>query len=86
MYVRLLDPASFTEDGYFRTGDLATRSEDGYYTLQGRKSDLIISGGFNIDPREIEEMLATGDDHPPLSAGRMTISAPSRTGASRPPM
>src|SRR6266568_2874239 len=44
-------------DGYFRTGDLAVRSEDGYYTLQGRKSDLIISGGFNIYPREIEEFL-----------------------------
>jgi malonyl-CoA/methylmalonyl-CoA synthetase len=44
-------------DGYFRTGDLATRSPDGYYTLCGRKSDLIISGGFNIYPREIEEWL-----------------------------
>jgi malonyl-CoA/methylmalonyl-CoA synthetase len=44
-------------DGYFRTGDLATRSADGYYTLCGRKSDLIISGGFNIYPREIEEFL-----------------------------
>ncbi|HMF78119.1 MAG TPA: AMP-binding protein [Bryobacteraceae bacterium] len=44
-------------DGYFRTGDLATRSADGYYTLCGRKSDLIISGGFNIYPREIEEWL-----------------------------
>ncbi len=44
-------------DGYFRTGDLAVRSEDGYYTLQGRRSDLIISGGFNIYPREIEEFL-----------------------------
>jgi len=44
-------------DGYFRTGDLATCSEDGYYTLSGRKSDLIISGGFNIYPREIEEFL-----------------------------
>jgi malonyl-CoA/methylmalonyl-CoA synthetase len=44
-------------DGYFRTGDMAVRSEDGYYTLQGRKSDLIISGGFNIYPREIEEFL-----------------------------
>jgi malonyl-CoA/methylmalonyl-CoA synthetase len=43
--------------GYFRTGDLATRSFDGYYTLCGRKSDLIISGGFNIYPREIEEFL-----------------------------
>jgi malonyl-CoA/methylmalonyl-CoA synthetase len=45
------------EDGWFRTGDLATRSDDGYYTLLGRKSDLIISGGFNIYPREIEDLL-----------------------------
>jgi malonyl-CoA/methylmalonyl-CoA synthetase len=44
-------------DRWFRTGDLATRSADGYYTLLGRKSDLIISGGFNIYPREIEELL-----------------------------
>jgi malonyl-CoA/methylmalonyl-CoA synthetase len=44
-------------NGFFRTGDLATRSPDGYYTLCGRKSDLIISGGFNIYPREIEEFL-----------------------------
>ena len=44
-------------DGYFRTGDLAVLEADGYYTLSGRKSDLIISGGFNIYPREIEEFL-----------------------------
>jgi malonyl-CoA/methylmalonyl-CoA synthetase len=48
--------AAFT-DGWFRTGDIASRSPDGYYTLRGRKSDLIISGGFNIYPREIEELL-----------------------------
>ncbi len=46
------------EDGWFKTGDIATRSKDGYYTLCGRRSDLIISGGFNIYPREIEEFLA----------------------------
>jgi malonyl-CoA/methylmalonyl-CoA synthetase len=45
------------EDGWFKTGDLAVRSPDGYYTLSGRRSDLIISGGFNIYPREIEEFL-----------------------------
>ena len=44
-------------DGWFRTGDLAEVSADGYYTLRGRQSDLIISGGFNIYPREIEEFL-----------------------------
>jgi len=49
--------AAFTSDGFFRTGDLASVSADGYYTLLGRKSDVIISGGFNIYPREIEELL-----------------------------
>lgn len=49
--------SAFDEEGYFKTGDMATVSVDGYYTLRGRKSDLIISGGFNIYPREIEEFL-----------------------------
>lgn len=49
-------------DGYFRTGDIAERSADGYYTLKGRRSDLIISGGFNIYPREIEEFLLEQDE------------------------
>jgi malonyl-CoA/methylmalonyl-CoA synthetase len=48
----------FGPDGnWFRTGDLAERSADGYITLRGRRTDLIISGGFNIYPREIEEVL-----------------------------
>ncbi len=45
------------KEGWFRTGDLGERSADGYYTLRGRRTDLIISGGFNIYPREIEEVL-----------------------------
>jgi malonyl-CoA/methylmalonyl-CoA synthetase len=49
--------AAAFRDGWFRTGDLAERSADGYYPLRGRASDLIISGGFNIYPREIEEVL-----------------------------
>ncbi|HEX8154439.1 MAG TPA: AMP-binding protein [Thermoanaerobaculia bacterium] len=49
--------AAFTGDGWFRTGDLASVDADGYVTLLGRKSDLIISGGYNIYPREIEELL-----------------------------
>jgi malonyl-CoA/methylmalonyl-CoA synthetase len=44
-------------DGWFRTGDVGVRASDGYITLEGRRSDLIISGGFNIYPREIEELL-----------------------------
>ncbi len=49
--------AAAFEDGWFKTGDVASVSDDGYYTLLGRQSDLIISGGFNIYPREIEELL-----------------------------
>lgn len=49
--------ASAFVDGWFRTGDIASCSADGYFTLHGRRSDLIISGGFNIYPREIEEFL-----------------------------
>jgi malonyl-CoA/methylmalonyl-CoA synthetase len=56
--------ASAFRDGWFATGDLAERSADNYYTLRGRRSDLIISGGFNIYPREIEELLAT---HPAVA-------------------
>jgi len=52
------------KDGWFLTGDLAIRSDDGYYTLCGRRSDLIISGGFNIYPREIEELLG---EHPAVA-------------------
>ncbi len=48
--------ASF-DDGWFMTGDLASMDAGGRITLLGRKSELIISGGFNIYPREIEELL-----------------------------
>jgi len=61
-------------DGYFRTGDLAVRSSDGYYALCGRKSDLIISGGFNIYPREIEEFL----EEQPGIAEAAVAAAPDR--------
>ena len=49
--------AAAFHDGWFRTGDVGVRSTDGYYTLRGRRGDLIISGGFNIYPREIEDVL-----------------------------
>jgi malonyl-CoA/methylmalonyl-CoA synthetase len=53
--------AAFTPDRFFRTGDLASVAPDGYITLLGRRSDLIISGGFNLYPREIEELLLEQD-------------------------
>jgi long-chain acyl-CoA synthetase len=44
-------------DGWLRTGDMATVDEDGYYFIVDRKKDLIIRGGYNVYPREIEEVL-----------------------------
>jgi long-chain acyl-CoA synthetase len=44
-------------DGWFKTGDIAQRDEDGYYFIVDRKKDLIIRGGYNVYPREIEEVL-----------------------------
>jgi len=45
-------------DGWFRTGDLASRAPDGYVTLRGRASELILCGGSNVYPREVEDVLA----------------------------
>ena len=44
-------------DGWLHTGDMATIDEDGYFFIVDRKKDLIIRGGYNVYPREIEEVL-----------------------------
>jgi non-ribosomal peptide synthetase component E (peptide arylation enzyme) len=54
---------SFDQDGYFHTGDLGRRVSDNYLCVTGRKKDLIIRGGENISPKEIEDVLHT---HPAI--------------------
>ena len=56
---------AFTPDGWLCTGDLGLREVDGYYTLKGRAKDLIITGGLNVYPPEVELVLA---DHPAVAA------------------
>jgi long-chain acyl-CoA synthetase len=48
---------SITEDGWFHTGDMAKVDDDGYFFIVDRKKELIIRGGYNVYPREIEEVL-----------------------------
>jgi long-chain acyl-CoA synthetase len=52
------------QDGWFRSGDLGRRDEDGWYYIVDRSKDMIIRGGYNVYPREIEEVLMT---HPDVS-------------------
>ena len=56
--------AAIDADGWLHTGDLATVDEDGYYKITGRLKDMIIRGGENIYPREVEEFLYT---HPQIA-------------------
>jgi long-chain acyl-CoA synthetase len=58
-YKRPEATAAVMRDGWFRTGDLARRDEDGFYYIVDRAKDMIIRGGFNVYPREVEEVLMT---------------------------
>ncbi|MCY4009477.1 MAG: acyl-CoA synthetase [Anaerolineaceae bacterium] len=69
--------AAFTADGWLRTGDLASRAADGYYTLHGRIGDLIISGGLNIYPAEVERVLTA---HPNVAAAAVIGCSDERWG------
>jgi malonyl-CoA/methylmalonyl-CoA synthetase len=52
-----LAATEFTVDGFFRTGDLGTFDTDGYLAIVGRSKDLVISGGLNVYPKEVEDVL-----------------------------
>jgi malonyl-CoA/methylmalonyl-CoA synthetase len=75
----------FTQDGYFITGDVGTLSDDGRLTISGRAKDLVISGGFNVYPKEIELMLdemkgviesaVIGVPHPDFGEGVVAVLA-----------
>ncbi|MBF4605653.1 long-chain-fatty-acid--CoA ligase [Curtobacterium sp. VKM Ac-2884] len=49
-------------DGWFRTGDLGTKDDDGFLTIVDRTKDMIIRNGYNVYPRQVEEVLATHPD------------------------
>ena len=58
------DTGSAVRDGWFRTGDLARRDEDGFYWFAGRKKEIIVRGGSNISPQEVEAVLY---EHPAVA-------------------
>ena len=66
---------AITPEGWLKTGDLGLREPDGYFILKGRSKDLVISGGYNIYPPEVELVLA---DHPAV-AGCTVIGCPDDT-------
>ena len=80
----------FRDDGYFITGDLATRDETGRVSIVGRGKDLIITGGFNVYPKEIEteldlidgigESAVIGVPHPDFGEGVIAVVTAPPTG------
>jgi long-chain acyl-CoA synthetase len=63
-YNRPAETAEAFRNGWFHTGDIGTLDDDGYLTIVDRRSDMILRGGFNVYPREIEEVMMT---HPAVA-------------------
>jgi malonyl-CoA/methylmalonyl-CoA synthetase len=70
---------SFTEDGWFRSGDVGAFDADGYLRIVGRSKELIISGGYNVYPREVEDVLRS---HPGV-ADAAVVGVPDATWGER---
>ncbi|MEZ2329579.1 AMP-binding protein [Mesorhizobium sp. RCC_202] len=68
---------AFTSDGWFRTGDIARRDDDGFITLVDRRKDMFISGGENVYPAEVEMALL---DHPDIAEAAVIGIADERWG------
>jgi long-chain acyl-CoA synthetase len=51
------ETAAAVREGWFRTGDIGRVDQDGYFWIVGRKKDVIIRGGYNVYPREVEAVL-----------------------------
>jgi acyl-CoA synthetase (AMP-forming)/AMP-acid ligase II len=64
--------ACFSTDGFFKTGDLASRRADGHYTIVGRLKEMFKSGGYNVYPREIEAVI---ESHPAVHAAAVVAVA-----------
>ena len=69
--------AAFTPDGWLRSGDLARRDRDGFYYIEGRRKEMFISGGENVYPAEVENVLAA---HPAVSEVAVVAAACERWG------
>ena len=69
--------AETIRDGWFHTGDMATVDDDGYFFIVDRKKELIIRGGYNVYPREIEEVLY---EHPAVREAAVVGRAARRAG------
>ena len=82
----------FRSDGYFITGDMARMSEDGRVRIVGRAKDLIISGGYNVYPKEVEKLIddvagvrecaVIGLPHPDFGEGVVAVVVPEGEGVS----